>query len=171
MSVATMSTSNPPPSSKTKAASSFWESLFSTELHKRNQGRIVRQATFLVLATAVLIGGYRMYSTTLSDMGKWTIPLFANKQISFYPRLPIVGLVDLIGAWVIFRLVNYKPFADFLIAVETEMVKVSWPTWDYLYRATGVVFAVMVILGGFIYAVDYFWIVFFRAIGFLNISG
>ena len=43
------------------------------------------------------------------------------------------------GIWVAFRLVNYPPFADFLIAVEAEMAKVSWPTRTELFRSSLVV--------------------------------
>ena len=41
--------------------------------------------------------------------------------------------------WLIFRLVQYPPFADFLIATEAEMNKVSWTSRDDLNRATTVV--------------------------------
>ncbi len=34
----------------------------------------------------------------------------------------------MVGLWLCFRLVNMPRFADFLIAVEAEMNKVSWPT-------------------------------------------
>ena len=38
--------------------------------------------------------------------------------------------------WIIFRLVQYPPFVEFLIATEAEMNKVSWTSRDDLYRAT-----------------------------------
>ena len=40
-----------------------------------------------------------------------------------------------LGLWVAFRLVNMPAFADFLIAVEAEMNKVSWPTRGELFRS------------------------------------
>ena len=147
MSSATMSTAKTEPS--------FFGELLSTEIYKRNQGRLVRQATFLVLAGAVLIGGYRMYSTVMSEVS-W--------------RTYAAAAFDVIGVWAVYRLVNYKVFADFLIAVESEMQKVSWPEWGYLYRATGVVFAVMVILGAYIWGVDFLWVLIFKAIHFLEVD-
>ena len=41
--------------------------------------------------------------------------------------------------WLIFRLVQYPPFVDFLIATEAEMNKVSWTSRAELNRATAVV--------------------------------
>ena len=53
-----------------------------------------------------------------------------------------------------YRVVNVPGFADFLIAVEAEMNKVSWPTRTELFRASMVVliliFALAVVL--FVYA-------------------
>ena len=40
----------------------------------------------------------------------------------------ICGLLLLLGLWIGYRLVNMPQFADFLIAVEAEMNKVSWPS-------------------------------------------
>jgi len=72
------------------------------------------------------------------------------------------GLLLLGGLWMSYRLVNVPGFADFLIAVEAEMNKVSWPGRAELFRASMVVlvtiFALAVILAGF----DLFWNVFFR---------
>ena len=41
--------------------------------------------------------------------------------------------------WIGYRLVNDPTFADFLIAVEAEMNKVSWPSQTELIRASLVV--------------------------------
>ena len=59
-----------------------------------------------------------------------------------------------IGIWVAFRLINYPVFGDFLIAVEAEMNKVSWPSKTELYRATIVVLVVMFVMAGSIFLFD-----------------
>ena len=43
----------------------------------------------------------------------------------------------LVGVWLGYRLVNIPRFADFLIAVEAEMNKVSWPSRGELIRSVG----------------------------------
>ena len=37
------------------------------------------------------------------------------------------ALLAVVGLWAAYRVVNLPAFADFLIAVEAEMNKVSWP--------------------------------------------
>ena len=49
--------------------------------------------------------------------------------------------------WVSYRLVNVPGFADFLIAVEAEMNKVSWPTRTELFRSSIVVLIMIFALG------------------------
>jgi preprotein translocase subunit SecE len=48
-----------------------------------------------------------------------------------------------VGLWLGFRVVNLPSFADFLIAVEAEMNKVSWPSRTELIRASLVVIVLM----------------------------
>ena len=60
--------------------------------------------------------------------------------------------------WVSYRVVNVPSFADFLIAVEAEMNKVSWPTRTELFRSSMVVLIMMFALGGiFLAGCDIFW--------------
>ncbi len=54
-------------------------------------------------------------------------------------RFLIPGLLLALGVWASYRVVNVPAFADFLIAVEAEMNKVSWPTRAELFRASMVV--------------------------------
>ena len=51
---------------------------------------------------------------------------------------------------VIFRLVEYPPFVEFLIATEAEMNKVSWTSRDDLYRATTVVLTTVLLMAVFL---------------------
>ena len=59
--------------------------------------------------------------------------------------------------WASYRLVNVPAFADFLIAVEAEMNKVSWPTRMELFRASMVVLIMMFALGFILAGYDIFW--------------
>ena len=61
-----------------------------------------------------------------------------------------------------YRIVNFPPFADFLIAVEAEMYKVSWPARAELFRASIVVLVVIFFLAAVLYAYDNIWRVLFR---------
>jgi preprotein translocase subunit SecE len=65
-------------------------------------------------------------------------------------------------------LVNYPPFADFLINVEAEMVKVSWPTRTELFRSSVVVMLTIFGLAAILALYDVFWQWFLRLLGVIR---
>jgi preprotein translocase subunit SecE len=118
----------------------FVQELFRVGLYKRNQGRIARQATFAALA--VIVG-----------MGAWSLSEFwQDKEPTLRYFVPFVLL--LIGWWASFRIVQMPSFADFLISVEGEMNKVSWPSRGELFRASIVVMVVIFFLAAVLFAYD-----------------
>ncbi len=78
--------------------------------------------------------------------------------------LALPTVVAVVGCWMAYRLVNYPRFADFLIAVEAEMNKVSWPTRAELVRASLVVLFTITVLAVVLAVFDIAWTVFFRDI-------
>ena len=81
--------------------------------------------------------------------------------------LPV--LLFVIAGWMLFRAVNYPRFADFLISVEAEMDKVSWPGRKELYRSTVVVVSTMFFLGFVLLSFDVIWKEVFTFINFLRL--
>ena len=77
------------------------------------------------------------------------------------PSGPVLG-------WIIFRLVQYPPFVEFLIATEAEMNKVSWTSRDDLYRATSVVLTTVLLMAVFLFGVDWVWSNLLQFIGVLR---
>ena len=80
----------------------------------------------------------------------------------------VPGVLLLLGIWIGYRAVNIMRFADFLIAVEAEMYKVSWPTRVELVRSSMVVMVVIFFLAFVLYCYDLFWRVLLSAIGVVN---
>jgi preprotein translocase subunit SecE len=113
---------------------------FNFGLYKRTQGRVARQATFAALAVLVALGGWTMSSYFQEYGTAW----------QYYIPLALVAL----GGWAAFRAVNIPAFADFLISVEGEMNKVSWPSRGELFRASVVVILVIFFLAGLLYFYD-----------------
>jgi preprotein translocase subunit SecE len=139
--------------------SAFLQELVHLGIYKRSQGRITRQVTFGALALIVAMGLWRM--SALLKLSEWSLRL-----PGVYLWLP--GLLLFAWLWISYRIVNFPAFADFLIAVEAEMNKVSWPTRTELFRASVVVlltiFSLAMILAGF----DLFWRVVFHFIGIFS---
>lgn len=130
---------------------SFFNELLHVGVYKRTQGRIARQVTFAAVFAAIAAGLLRM-STMLTGKG-----------LEWQYALPLVLLA--LGAWVTYRLVNVPAFADFLIAVEAEMNKVSWPNRTELFRASLVVLIMMFVLAFFLAGCDIFWKVLLKLLG------
>jgi len=119
------------------------QKLFSFGLYKRTQGRIARQATFGAIALAVLLGCWQL-SDVLRDYGTAI-------------QYGVPGLLLLLGWFLAFRVVNWPRFADFLIAVEAEMNKVTWPSRSELIRASAVVLITIFLLATVLFLYDMFW--------------
>ena len=59
--------------------------------------------------------------------------------------------------WFAYRAVNVPTFAEFLIATEAEMNKVSWTNRKRLTQDTIVVLATTILMAVFLLVVDLFW--------------
>ena len=141
--------------SKTNTAasgSSLMSELLHAAVYKPNQGRIVRQLTVLAIWLIVALGAWRLYATLNSTTS-------SNAVAVGFPA----GIL-LAGLWIGYRLINWPRFADFLIAVEAEMKKVTWPSRDEVKRASIVVIVTIAILAISLFLFDVFWQAFFDAL-------
>ncbi len=140
---------------------SFLGNLLRFSVYKRNQGRVTRQATFAALSLAIGVGVWRLAAVLplwfASDVGG------ASTDLGVV-RFLVPGLLLAAGLWVSFRAVNMPRFADFLIAVEAEMAKVSWPTRSEVVRSSIVVIFMMFALAGILGLYDLFWWFVLRAL-------
>lgn len=139
------------------AANPFFRELLQWNVYKKSQGRITRQVTFAAIAIVVALGGWRLSTYTLSQQ-EW-----------IHVGLPTV--LVLAGWWIAFRLVNLPSFADFLIAVEAEMNKVTWPSRTELIRSSMVVIFTILFLATILYGYDLFWNGVLMMIGVLQGGG
>jgi preprotein translocase subunit SecE len=137
----------------------FLQSAVSAGVYQWKQGKILRRSTGGVILFAVILGGQALFNSVLYDLG--STGTYVPSLPQSFRQIPvgywIVALFDLIGAWLTYRVINYPPFADFLIEVESEMAKVSWPSWVELQRATVVVLATMFIFSALLFGYDIAW--------------
>lgn len=136
--------------------SAFIANLFSAAVYKPLQGRRARLWTAVGLGATVLLGLYELAQTL--DGASLSTP-------TIYLVPTVVGLA--LG-WLIFRLLHFPPFVEFLIATEAEMNKVSWTSRDDLKRATTVVLCTVAFMALFLFGVDWLWSSLLQLIGVLK---
>ncbi len=134
--------------------------VFRADIYKRSQGRIARQVTFVALALFVIAGVYAL-NRSLNNIGA-----FSNLGANATPaRYGLNSVLLVAGLWICYRVVNFSRFADFLISVEVEMNKVSWPTRDQLVRSSAVVLLTIFGLSATMFFYDAFWSWLLAALG------
>jgi preprotein translocase subunit SecE len=148
----------------------FVRELFSATLYKRSQGRLARQVTFAALAIIVTLGAWSLHNyfkgtyfgtettaagaeiTPRSEADPPTAAVNTTAQFIWVNVVPLAVLAA--GYWASFRTVHIPAFADFLISVEGEMNKVSWPSRGELFRASVVVMFVIFFLAAILFLYD-----------------
>jgi preprotein translocase SecE subunit len=138
---------------------------FHGHTYKRVLGRLVRRLTMVGI---LLVGGSGIYSLAYNNMlpDHWdiTIPFTEKPEggLKTFRLLPDAKYTAplLLGAltmWVAYRAVNMPAFAEFLIATEAEMNKVSWSSKKRLAQDTVVVLVCTIFMAVFLLLVDLFW--------------
>lgn len=134
--------------------------LMHTHSFKKTQGLRLRRWTMVGI---LLLGGsgvWSLFQHNTLPFGNWTLRLpFTASKLTVLPDVNFTGLMLLAGAtvWVAWRAVNMPTFADFLIATEAEMNKVSWTSWKKLVQDTIVVLVTTALLTAFLLVIDIFW--------------
>ncbi|MBA4067717.1 MAG: preprotein translocase subunit SecE [Isosphaera sp.] len=133
---------------------------FSTAGYKSSLGQKARRLTILGI---LLLGGTGIYSLwvarTLPENWALALPFENPGSVTVLPdaQSMVPGLLLALTLWVAFRAVNIPSFAEFLIATEAEMNKVSWTPKRRLAQDTVVVLTTTLIMVLFLLVVDLFW--------------
>lgn len=92
------------------------------------------------------------------------------KSLILLPGIQFSGpiLLIILSVWISWKVVNIPVFADFLIATEAEMNKVSWTTNKKLFHDTIVVLTTLVLMSLFLFVMDQFWRIFLTKAGVLR---
>ncbi|WP_020471211.1 preprotein translocase subunit SecE [Zavarzinella formosa] len=157
--------------------------LLSVNAYKPSQGLKVRRLTIVGLLLILGSGVWTLMTHNWiplnnmikvpgidgefsSRLGDWVIgfteaknPLHRVGGFTILPDLAFTIPMVLIAAsiWFSWRAVNFPPFADFLIATEAEINKVSWTPRKALIRDTVVVLTSLVLITVFLFVIDVFW--------------
>lgn len=142
---------------------------FSTHGYKRTQGLKLRRYTIIGILLVGLTGVWSLLSHYSIGVGDLSLTLpFTSEVVDGKTAYKVVTVltdkqyaVPLLLAgmtlWVAWRAVNVPAFADFLIATEAEMNKVSWTPRSRLVQDTIVVLVTTLLLTTFLLVVDLFW--------------
>ncbi len=131
--------------------------------YKKSQGQRVRRGTNLGIIALAGCGIYTMLAHRSLESGpeSWQVPIpFASGHYwTILPDVRFTVPILLVAAaiWVGYRIVNFPVFADFLIATEAELNKVSWSPWKKLKQDTIVVLVTVLLLTLFLFVVDQGW--------------
>ena len=74
--------------------------------------------------------------------------------------------VFLVIIWIIYKVLNKPRVADFMIATEGEMKKVSWSSKKEIFTSTKVVIYTVIFLAMMLFAVDFCFRFMFERMGF-----
>lgn len=140
---------------------------FTNQPFKGNQGVRVRRGTVVGLLAIGFTGIYTMWTHGIFGTSRigaadwfWWVPFTEHRlYVPLIYKLNLLGPIFLGAAivWFSWRLVNWPTFADFLIATEAEMNKVSWTTRRRLFTDTIVVLVTTFLLTAFLFTVDIVW--------------
>lgn len=127
--------------------------------YRKDQGRYARMFAFWALVLLVAYGCF--HGGGLSDLlDRWMgdsnpvyidpFPILKTLKASTLIALGVLAVV----AFVIHRILNRPKIADTLIDTESELHKVTWPSWGEAWQGTMAVTVMVVILFVFLTLVD-----------------
>jgi len=126
------------------------------EIYKRGQGKYTRLCSAFGFGTIAAIGCYQLYNT-LQAVG-----FGQNEQVALWIRTMLPAGLFVILALLIFWLVNKPYVADFMIAGEGEMKKVSWSSKEEIVASTFIVIMVVILMAAMLGVTDLIFELFFR---------
>jgi preprotein translocase SecE subunit len=118
------------------------------DIYKRGQGKYTRLWSAFAVAVVVGIGCFRLYRKL--EVASWGL---SNRTTLWIATMVPAGLFVIL-AFVVFWLVNKSSVADFFIAAEGEMKKVSWSSKQEIAVSTFVVIVVVVIMAALLGTTD-----------------
>ena len=113
------------------------------QIYRKTQGRWTRLGTVGGVGLLVILGAWYAWKQLagLSPIVQTIVPL-AILAVCFY---------------ILLRIVNSRRAADFMIATEGEMKKVSWSSKKEIIGSTKVVIVVLLLMGAVLALVDLGW--------------
>jgi preprotein translocase SecE subunit len=147
---------------------------FTAEAYKKNQGQRVRRGTMLAILVLAGCGVYTMlaHDTLKTASSDWevAVPFCGGRTLPLLPdvQFTVPAIVLALALWFAYRIVHFPVFADFLIATEAELNKVSWESRKRLVQDTIVVLTTVVLFTLFLFVMDIVWFTVLSKVGVIQ---
>ncbi|MBA60824.1 MAG: preprotein translocase subunit SecE [Planctomycetaceae bacterium] len=130
--------------------------LFSGTRHRPTMGLVTRRTSMLTFIIVFALGIWSLNIWVKGNLGG---------MLFWQPSDYICGFLLVASIWFSYRIVHWFKFAEFLIAVQNEMTKVSWPKRPELIRSSLVVILTMFLFTAALFGYDLVWQLLLKAIG------
>ncbi len=125
------------------------------KIYKRGQGKYTRLCSAFAFAIIAGLGCMRLFRRL--EAVSWGL---SNRAEMWIATMVPAGLF-LVLAFLIYWLVNKPSIADFMIAAEGEMKKVSWSSKQEITVSTAIVIVVVIIMATILGSTDFAFRLFF----------
>lgn len=141
------------------------------EIYKSGQGKYTRIVTFVSVMFLGIMGAYVLSE----NLGAFLPGPRADEEgllpgMKIYLQYGIPTVVVVLLGVLMLKLVNRQKSADFLIATESEMKKVSWSSRKEVVGSTKVVIVTAFIMAAILFAVDIIFIFLFDWLGIMKVT-
>ena len=133
--------------------------MMALEIYKKGQGFYTRGGTALGTGLMTALGCWALYTKLDGITG-----LKSETKILIQAGVPLIMFLAL--SWIIYKILNKARVADFMIATEGEMKKVSWSSKKEIITSTKVVIYTVIFLAVMLFAVDFCFRIMFAQMGF-----
>jgi len=137
------------------------------EFYKKGQGYYTRMGTALAAAILSALGCWALQGKLSGLETGSVVTVNAKAWIQYgVPAILFLGL-----CFCIYKVLNKPKYADFMIATEGEMKKVSWSTRKEIVTSTKVVIVTVIIMAILLAVVDMLFAKLFTMMGILKLAG
>ena len=114
------------------------------KIYKRGQGYYTRLVSALTVFAIIAIGSFVLYQK---------LTVVGNPWIEIFVPIGVCAVFSFLVFWV----VNHPKIADFMIAAEGEIKKVSWSSRSEIIASTIVVIGVVIFMSTLLFVADFFF--------------
>jgi preprotein translocase subunit SecE len=114
------------------------------KIYKRGQGYYTRLVSALTAFAIIAIGSYVLWQK---------LTVVGNPWVEIFVPIGVCAVFSLL----VFLIVNHPKLADFMIAAEGELKKVSWSSRSEIIASTMVVIGVVISMSALLFLADFFF--------------